>query len=127
MSAIEQARTAIIAASLGSCDCDTKSPEVVFHAGYCRYTKLMFALDCLDGADTQKSDHAQYLDPPNILSVIDPFTRGAFTGWEGKTGESKITLDQAEDHFSLCMADMMDAVRAALVQGPDTSTDRASK
>lgn len=67
---------------------------------------------------------AQCLDLPNILSVIDPFTRGAFTGWEGETGKSKITLDQAEDHFSLCMADMMDAVRAALGQGPNTSTIR---
>lgn len=48
-SPIEQARTAIIAASLGSCSCDTKSPEVAFHAGHCRYAKLMFAMDCLDG------------------------------------------------------------------------------
>jgi hypothetical protein len=46
---LQQARTAIMAASIGSCDCNTKSPNVAYHLAYCRYAKLMFALDCLDG------------------------------------------------------------------------------
>lgn len=50
----------------------------------------------------------------DILSVIDPWTRGAFTGWTGRRGFSKITLDEAEEHFSLCMKDMMDAAREHL-------------
>ena len=48
-SPIDQARMSIIAASIGSCSCNTKSPNVAFHEGHCRYVKLMFALDCLDG------------------------------------------------------------------------------
>lgn len=49
----------------------------------------------------------------DVLAAIDPFTRGAFTGWIHKSGDDTITLDEAEDHFSLCMADMMDAAREA--------------
>lgn len=48
-----------------------------------------------------------------VIAAIDPFTRGAFTGWMHKDGSSTITLDEAEDHFSLCMEDMMDAAREA--------------
>jgi hypothetical protein len=48
MSPLEQAKKSILAASIGSCDCNTKSPEPSYHAGHCRYLKLLQALDCLD-------------------------------------------------------------------------------
>lgn len=54
----------------------------------------------------------------NVLAVIDPWTRGAFTGWAGKTYRSRITLDRAEDHFTECMRDMKDDVRAKLTGAP---------
>lgn len=60
-----------------------------------------------------------------VIAAIDPFTRGAFTGWKDRRGFNKITLDEAEDHFSLCMADMMDAARAAsCAQAPTEPVER---
>lgn len=52
------------------------------------------------------------------LAIIDPWTRGAFTGWAGKTYRSRITLDRAEDHFTECMREMKDDVRAKLTGAP---------
>jgi hypothetical protein len=45
---IEQAKKSILAATIGSCDCNTKSPEAAYHAAHCRYLKLLQAMDCLD-------------------------------------------------------------------------------
>jgi len=54
---LEQAKMSIIAASIGSCDCNTKSPDPVHHLAYCRWLKLMVALDCIDAALSEgKSD-----------------------------------------------------------------------
>jgi len=44
-----------------------------------------------------------------LREAIDGYTRGAFTGWVGMSGSSRVTLDDAEDHFSLCMADLRDS------------------
>ena len=37
---------------------------------------------------------------------------GMFTGWKGHTGESKITLDEAEDAANECGPICADAIRA---------------
>jgi hypothetical protein len=55
MADIEAARNSIIAALVGSCECNTKSPNAAFHAGYCRYLKLLSALDNLDGTPAAAS------------------------------------------------------------------------
>lgn len=47
-SAMDGARTAIVAASVASCTCLTMTPDASHHAADCRYAKLAFALDCLD-------------------------------------------------------------------------------
>ena len=49
--AMTGARTAIVAASIASCTCLTKTPDASHHAADCRYAKLAFALDCLDAND----------------------------------------------------------------------------
>ena len=54
-------------------------------------------------------------DIEEIIARLKPWCCGAFTGWVGKTGRSRITLDHAEDHFSLCMLDMQDDLRSFLV------------
>ncbi len=46
-----------------------------------------------------------------ILKLVRSWSSGAFTGWKGYTGESLITLDFAEDHFSECMVDMQKAIK----------------
>ena len=46
--------------------------------------------------------------------IVEDYSRGAFTGWTGKTGDSKITLDEAEDHFSICVQELAAAIRAQL-------------
>lgn len=50
---LDQAKKSIIAALIGSCECNTKSPDAAHHLGYCRYLKLLTALDCLDAAPTR--------------------------------------------------------------------------
>jgi len=100
-SPIDQARMSIIAASIGSCSCNTKSPNVAFHEGHCRYVKLMFALDCLDG-------HA-----PTPAEVTDEMLERATAAfYEQQEGPINFT------------AGMRAALTAAL---SDTSTDRGGK
>lgn len=45
---LEQVKKSILAATIGSCDCNTKTPNAIYHAAHCRYLKLLQALDCLD-------------------------------------------------------------------------------
>lgn len=47
---LEHAKQSITAALIGSCECNTKSPEATYHMAYCRYLKLLHALDCIDAA-----------------------------------------------------------------------------
>jgi hypothetical protein len=47
---LEHAKTSITAAIIGSCECNTKSPDAAYHMAYCRYLKLLHALDCIDAA-----------------------------------------------------------------------------
>jgi hypothetical protein len=72
-------------------------------------TRVAAAL--LPPGDPERADERAEIR--NLISrlreTIDGFTRGAFTGWTGRTGSSAITLDGAEAHFSECMLDMMDA------------------
>jgi len=46
-----------------------------------------------------------------VLKLVRKWSVGAFTGWRGYTGESRITLDFAEDHFEECMIDMQKAIK----------------
>lgn len=46
--ALEIAKESIVAAAIGSCDCNTKSADPIFHQAYCRWLKLLTALDNLD-------------------------------------------------------------------------------
>lgn len=55
---LEIAKNSILAAAIGSCDCNTKSNDAVFHQAYCRWLKLLTALDRLDAV-------AEHLAPPN--------------------------------------------------------------
>lgn len=47
---LENAKRSITAALIGSCECNTKSPDANYHMAYCRYLKLLHALDCIDAA-----------------------------------------------------------------------------
>lgn len=47
---LEHAKESIVAAALGSCDCNTKSADPIYHLSYCRWLKLLHALDCIDAA-----------------------------------------------------------------------------
>lgn len=38
----------VMRASLGSCDCNTKSPDIIWHSSTCRYATLMTTLDAID-------------------------------------------------------------------------------
>ncbi len=42
------ARALITDASVGSCDCNTKTNNPAYHMAYCRWLKLITALDKLD-------------------------------------------------------------------------------
>lgn len=51
---VKHARTQIIAAMFGSCDCESKLPDRATHADHCRYLKLtatLSSLDCIAPAD----------------------------------------------------------------------------
>lgn len=47
-SAIDTARQSLIAAAVGSCTCNTKSPNMAYHDASCRALKIASALDDLD-------------------------------------------------------------------------------
>ena len=44
-SPLEAAKKLLIGAAIGSCTCNTKSPELIWHEPNCRYTALMMALE----------------------------------------------------------------------------------
>ena len=46
------AKQAIVAASIGACDCNTKTNNPAYHMAYCRWLKLVDALDQLDDVAT---------------------------------------------------------------------------
>lgn len=54
--ALDLAKKSIMAALIGSCECNTKTPDAAFHAGHCRYLKLLAALDHLDDASVTRDD-----------------------------------------------------------------------
>lgn len=43
------AHQSIVSASIGSCDCNTKTNNPAYHLAYCRWLKLIDALDRLEG------------------------------------------------------------------------------
>jgi len=97
-SPIDQARMSIIAASIGSCSCNTKSPNVAFHEGHCRYVKLMFALDCLDG-----------LAPTEKQQIKDAFYAG-YWAWFGPASQKELDrgcseLDKSWLEYEAALAD----------------------
>ena len=47
---LDATRKLLITASLGSCTCNTKSPELMWHALNCRYVTLMMALENVEAA-----------------------------------------------------------------------------
>lgn len=42
---LEAAKKLLIGAAIGSCTCNTKSPDLMWHAPDCRYAKIMMALE----------------------------------------------------------------------------------
>lgn len=46
--ALRQAQASVTAASIASCDCNTKTDNPVYHAAHCRWLKLITAMDNLD-------------------------------------------------------------------------------
>lgn len=49
---LEHAKKSIVAASIGACDCHTKTNNPAYHMAYCRWLKLVSALDQLDTVAT---------------------------------------------------------------------------
>ena len=45
---LTEAQNSLIAASIGSCTCLTKSPELAYHAADCRYLKIANAMEVLE-------------------------------------------------------------------------------
>ena len=45
---LEAVRSLVLRASIGSCSCNTKSPEIIWHDPTCRYVTLMTTLDAID-------------------------------------------------------------------------------
>lgn len=54
--ALSLAQQSVLAASIGSCDCNTKTNNLAFHMAYCRYLKLVTALDHLDSVAKHLND-----------------------------------------------------------------------
>lgn len=113
---IETAKAAILQA--GAAKIEVVPPPHGFHISW-ENGAYYVSIPNYDGGDVITAEHHAAViakhrdDVRDLISdlglAIENFTRGAFTGWTGKTGSSKISLDDAEDHFSLCMRDMMDA------------------
>lgn len=57
--ALEIAKESILAAAIGACDCNTKSADPIFHQAYCRWLKLLTAMDNLDAV-------AEYLNETTV-------------------------------------------------------------
>ncbi len=62
-SPLEAAKKLLLSAVIGSCTCNTKSPELIWHEPNCRYVKIMTALENLELASAsslprQENDHA---------------------------------------------------------------------
>lgn len=55
-SPLEAAKKLLIGASIGSCTCNTKSPELIWHAPNCRYVALMMALENIEIADSANEE-----------------------------------------------------------------------
>jgi hypothetical protein len=52
---LEAAKKLLISASIGSCTCETKSPELIWHALNCRYATIMMALENVEMAAAARS------------------------------------------------------------------------
>jgi hypothetical protein len=52
---LEAAKKLLIGASIGSCTCETKSPDLIWHAPNCRYVTIMTALENVEIAREQAS------------------------------------------------------------------------
>lgn len=82
MTDIEAARKSITAALIGSCECNTKSPEATYHAAHCRYLKLLTALDYLDDASAAK----QNIESETFV-IDNPDSSISLDAYHGKTRE----------------------------------------
>ena len=71
---------------------------------------LVTAATMLDRLAASADVRAQTIE--QCARLAEGYSVGAFTGWDGKTGQSKITLDEAEEHSSECFLELRDAIRA---------------
>lgn len=55
-SPLEAAKKLLISATVGSCTCNTKSPELIWHAPDCRYALIMMALENVEIAQRDPSE-----------------------------------------------------------------------
>jgi hypothetical protein len=46
--ALSIAKQSLVAAAIGSCDCNTTTADPAYHMAYCRWLKLLTALDHMD-------------------------------------------------------------------------------
>ena len=60
-SPLEAAKKLLISAAVGSCTCNTKSPELIWHASDCRYATIMTALENVEIAQRGPSEPLQCL------------------------------------------------------------------
>lgn len=60
---MKAAQKLLIEAAIGSCTCNTKSPELLWHAPDCRYAKIMMALENVEIAAGRPAHISQMLGP----------------------------------------------------------------
>ena len=60
---LEAAQKLLIGAAIGSCTCNTKSPELIWHVPNCRYVTIMTALENVELAAAHADEELQ--GPPN--------------------------------------------------------------
>ena len=113
-SPLEAAQKLLIGASIGSCTCNTKSPDLIWHASYCRYVAITTALESVEVA-LKDADKEQ--GPPNWRTwngaVLNAGERQV-----AKLSESKLPL-QYEDGPDYCTVRDAQGCDFALTMQPD--------
>lgn len=85
-----------ISASIASCTCNVKTPDITFHAADCRYVKLQYIIaQCEDFRD---------LVPTDGLTLVAEL-RADVTGWAGNATEAWRLMREAEAERDRLAAD----------------------
>lgn len=113
-SPLDAAQKLLIGAAMGSCTCNTKSPELIWHAPDCRYVAITAALENVEIAITAANEEQ---GPPNWRTwngaVLDAGERQV-----ADPGERKLPL-QYEDGPDFCTVRDAQGRDFALTMQPD--------